>query len=172
MHTTRLMLRLDMGSSEHLDMQLEEAMAKKSAASPCEGLAGLRCSQDSSSLCVKQPGNGIIGKLSSDGDKAHHMATCEGPSEETEERTRAAQVDSAKEPNRSAPMPAMSPTLSPTLSVHNSCVRQRSDIQWSAWRLQQRCSCIAGAVVTCLFRNARHQSDKGGGARQLVELEA
>lgn len=38
------------------------------------------------------------------------------PSDETEETTSAAQVDSAKEPNRSAPMPAMSPTLSPTLS--------------------------------------------------------
>ena len=34
-----------------------------------------------------------------------------------EETTRAAQVDSAKDPNRSAPMPAMSPTLSPTLSA-------------------------------------------------------
>eukprot|EP00443_Scrippsiella_acuminata_P075218 CAMPEP_0115480420 /NCGR_PEP_ID=MMETSP0271-20121206/57261_1 /TAXON_ID=71861 /ORGANISM="Scrippsiella trochoidea, Strain CCMP3099" /LENGTH=58 /DNA_ID=CAMNT_0002908099 /DNA_START=64 /DNA_END=237 /DNA_ORIENTATION=+ len=31
--------------------------------------------------------------------------------------TNAAQVDSAKEPNKSAPMPAMSPTLSPTLSA-------------------------------------------------------
>merc|ERR1719161_931344 len=31
--------------------------------------------------------------------------------------TRAAHVLSAKEPNRSAPMPAMSPTLSPTLSA-------------------------------------------------------
>jgi hypothetical protein len=31
--------------------------------------------------------------------------------------TIAAQVDSAKEPNRSAPIPAMSPTLSPTLSA-------------------------------------------------------
>jgi hypothetical protein len=30
--------------------------------------------------------------------------------------TRAAQVDSAREPKRSEPMPAMSPTLSPTLS--------------------------------------------------------
>ena len=36
---------------------------------------------------------------------------------ETEEMTSAAQVDSAKEPNRSAPIPAMSPTLSPTLSA-------------------------------------------------------
>lgn len=31
--------------------------------------------------------------------------------------TRAAQVDSANEPNRSAPIPATSPTLSPTLSA-------------------------------------------------------
>ena len=30
-------------------------------------------------------------------------------------KTRAAHVDSANEPNKSAPMPAMSPTLSPTL---------------------------------------------------------
>ena len=39
------------------------------------------------------------------------------PREDTDEMTSAAQVDSAKEPNRSAPMPAMSPTLSPTLSA-------------------------------------------------------
>lgn len=31
--------------------------------------------------------------------------------------TKAAQVDSAKDPNKSAPMPATSPTLSPTLSA-------------------------------------------------------
>jgi hypothetical protein len=31
--------------------------------------------------------------------------------------TKAAQVDSAKDPNKSAPIPAMSPTLSPTLSA-------------------------------------------------------
>lgn len=31
--------------------------------------------------------------------------------------TRAAQTDSAKEPNKSAPIPAISPTLSPTLSA-------------------------------------------------------
>jgi len=31
--------------------------------------------------------------------------------------TKAAQVDSAKEPKRSAPIPAISPTLSPTLSA-------------------------------------------------------
>merc|ERR1740139_1868725 len=36
---------------------------------------------------------------------------------EAEARTRAAHVDSAKDPKRSAPMPAMSPTLSPTLSA-------------------------------------------------------
>ncbi len=34
-----------------------------------------------------------------------------------ERTTRAAQVDSARDPNRSDPMPAMSPTLSPTLSA-------------------------------------------------------
>ena len=39
------------------------------------------------------------------------------PSEDSDEMTSAAQVDSANEPNRSAPMPAMSPTLSPTLSA-------------------------------------------------------
>jgi len=33
------------------------------------------------------------------------------------ETTSAAHVDSAKDPNKSAPMPAMSPTLSPTLSA-------------------------------------------------------
>lgn len=31
--------------------------------------------------------------------------------------TKAAHVDSAKEPNKSAPIPAISPTLSPTLSA-------------------------------------------------------
>lgn len=36
---------------------------------------------------------------------------------ELQEMTKAAHVDSAKEPNRSAPMPATSPTLSPTLSA-------------------------------------------------------
>lgn len=34
-----------------------------------------------------------------------------------EEMTKAAQVDSAKEPNKSALIPATSPTLSPTLSA-------------------------------------------------------
>ena len=33
------------------------------------------------------------------------------------ETIRAAQVDSARDPKRSAPIPAMSPTLSPTLSA-------------------------------------------------------
>ena len=47
--------------------------------------------------------------------------TCSVPKVETDEMTSAAQVASAKEPNRSAPIPAMSPTLSPTLSAkkHN-----------------------------------------------------
>lgn len=36
---------------------------------------------------------------------------------ELQEMTNAAHVDSAKEPNKSAPMPATSPTLSPTLSA-------------------------------------------------------
>ena len=35
----------------------------------------------------------------------------------TDDTTSAAQVASAKEPKRSAPMPAISPTLSPTLSA-------------------------------------------------------
>jgi len=34
-----------------------------------------------------------------------------------EDRTNAAHVDSAKEPNKSALIPATSPTLSPTLSA-------------------------------------------------------
>ena len=38
-------------------------------------------------------------------------------SEDVPEITRHAQVDSAREPKRSAPIPAMSPTLSPTLSA-------------------------------------------------------
>jgi len=36
---------------------------------------------------------------------------------EAPETTNAAQVDSAKEPNKSDPIPATSPTLSPTLSA-------------------------------------------------------
>ena len=36
---------------------------------------------------------------------------------DVDEITRAAQVDSAKEPNKSALIPATSPTLSPTLSA-------------------------------------------------------
>ena len=39
------------------------------------------------------------------------------PRDETAETIKAAQVDSAKDPKRSAPIPAMSPTLSPTLSA-------------------------------------------------------
>lgn len=39
------------------------------------------------------------------------------PTRVSQEITRAAQVDSAKEPNRSALIPATSPTLSPTLSA-------------------------------------------------------
>lgn len=46
--------------------------------------------------------------------------TCSVPRVETEEMTRAAHVDSAKDPNRSAPIPAMSPTLSPTLSASSN----------------------------------------------------
>lgn len=36
---------------------------------------------------------------------------------ELQDITRAAQVDSANDPNKSAPIPAISPTLSPTLSA-------------------------------------------------------
>lgn len=36
---------------------------------------------------------------------------------EVEETTKAAQVDSARDPKRSDPIPAISPTLSPTLSA-------------------------------------------------------
>ncbi|MFS7977845.1 hypothetical protein Hanom_Chr10g00908801 [Helianthus anomalus] len=39
------------------------------------------------------------------------------PNEEIEATTRAAHDDSAYDPNRSDPIPAMSPTLSPTLSA-------------------------------------------------------
>lgn len=48
-----------------------------------------------------------------------HMATkfLSVPKEDSDEITKAAQVDSAKDPNRSAPIPAISPTLSPTLSA-------------------------------------------------------
>ena len=45
---------------------------------------------------------------------------CEVPSSETEDTTSAAHVASANEPNRSAPIPAMSPTLSPTLSAYRT----------------------------------------------------
>jgi len=36
---------------------------------------------------------------------------------EVDDTTRAAQVASARDPNKSAPIPAISPTLSPTLSA-------------------------------------------------------
>lgn len=39
------------------------------------------------------------------------------PTSEVDEMTKAAQVDYAKDPKRSALMPATSPTLSPTLSA-------------------------------------------------------
>merc|ERR1719230_2214878 len=46
--------------------------------------------------------------------------------------TRAAQVDSAKEPNKSAPIPAISPTLSPTLSaMHAGFLGSSSSIPYS-----------------------------------------
>jgi len=38
-------------------------------------------------------------------------------SSEVDETNNAAQVDSAKDPNKSEPIPAISPTLSPTLSA-------------------------------------------------------
>jgi hypothetical protein len=42
---------------------------------------------------------------------------CSAPKEEMEATKSAAQDDSAYDPNRSDPIPAMSPTLSPTLSA-------------------------------------------------------
>merc|ERR1719204_1865090 len=42
------------------------------------------------------------------------------------EMTRAAQLPSAKDPNKSAPIPAMSPTLSPTLSAMQAGFRGSS----------------------------------------------
>eukprot|EP00955_Chlamydomonas_euryale_P109530 365940-Chlamydomonas_euryale.AAC.36 len=48
------------------------------------------------------------------------------PIDETLDTTSAAHVDSANEPNRSAPMPAMSPTLSPTLSAITAGLRGSS----------------------------------------------
>lgn len=39
------------------------------------------------------------------------------PTNDVDEMTKAAQVDSANEPNKSALIPATSPTLSPTLSA-------------------------------------------------------
>ena len=58
--------------------------------------------------------------------KAIAAPECDAPSDETDESTSAAQVDSANEPNRSAPMPAMSPTLSPTLSAITAGLRGSS----------------------------------------------
>merc|ERR1719199_1565338 len=46
--------------------------------------------------------------------------------DEEEANTSAAHVDSAKEPKRSAPIPAMSPTLSPTLSAMQAGFRGSS----------------------------------------------
>merc|ERR1719264_332552 len=53
-----------------------------------------------------------------------HQWPCRSSDAET--RTNAAQEDSANEPKRSAPMPAMSPTLSPTLSAMQAGLRKSS----------------------------------------------
>ncbi len=45
------------------------------------------------------------------------MQLPEFPTREVDEITKAAQVDSANDPNKSALIPATSPTLSPTLSA-------------------------------------------------------
>ena len=55
--------------------------------------------------------------------KSMAVRLCVSPMEDREEMTRAAQVDSAKEPKRSLPIPAMSPTLSPTWSAM-TCEKQ------------------------------------------------
>lgn len=57
-----------------------------------------------------------------------HMATkfLSVPKEDSDEITKAAQVDSAKDPNKSAPIPAISPTLSPTLSAITCNAHTRS----------------------------------------------
>ena len=44
-------------------------------------------------------------------------SACVQSSIEVADTTRAAQVDSARDPNKSDPIPAISPTLSPTLSA-------------------------------------------------------
>merc|ERR1719305_1805049 len=62
------------------------------------------------------------------------------------EMTRAAQVDSAKEPNKSAPIPAMSPTLSPTLSaMHAGFLGSSSSIPYSF--LPERSAPTSAALV-------------------------
>merc|ERR1719253_2099329 len=52
---------------------------------------------------------------------AHHPSALKSGEEAA--NTKAAQEASAKEPKRSAPIPAMSPTLSPTLSVMHAGLR-------------------------------------------------
>merc|ERR1719183_1001261 len=47
----------------------------------------------------------------------YRQSTVLTSSGEVDDTTRAAHVDSAREPKRSAPIPAISPTLSPTLSA-------------------------------------------------------
>jgi hypothetical protein len=48
------------------------------------------------------------------------------PKDEIDATTRAAQEDSANDPKRSDPIPAMSPTLSPTLSAITCKIRFKS----------------------------------------------
>merc|ERR1719502_1749200 len=54
------------------------------------------------------------------------LQPCALRSGEEAARTIAAHVDSAKDPNKSAPIPAISPTLSPTLSAMQAGFRKSS----------------------------------------------
>ena len=88
------------------------------------------------------------GKEESGPGGPHHMATSEGPREDTDEMTRAAHVDSANEPNRSAPMPAMAPP---------SGTRPRDGDHISGGRAAARTCDVAHIVPAC----TRHGRERG-----------
>ena len=93
------------------------------------------------------------------GDRAHQQATalmssgyiiaaklCSVPNDEMDATNSAAHDDSAYDPNRSDPMPAMSPTLSPTLSAI-TCI---THMTWSA-RVEEHMNTMESSCLSILI---------------------